>query len=88
MIAAAPPTLAHYFAHYAAQHRDTPFLVNGDERLTFGEVYDHGLAVARALVADARGEAGRPGRDRRAQFAELDRGLCRHRLCRAGSRRC
>lgn len=52
MIASAPPSLAHYFAHYAAAHRDTTFLVNGAERLTFGQVYDHGLSVARALVAD------------------------------------
>ncbi len=51
MVASAPPSLAHYFAHYAAQHRDTVFLVNGAERLTFGQVYDHGLAVARALVS-------------------------------------
>ena len=51
VMASAPPTLAHYFAHYAAQHRDTVFLVSGEERLTFGEVHEHGLAVARALVA-------------------------------------
>ena len=52
VIASAPPTLPAYFAHYAAQHRDTVFLVHGEERLTYGQVYDHGLAVARALVAN------------------------------------
>jgi len=35
--AAAPPTLAHYFAHFAGQNQDTPFLIDGDIRLTFGE---------------------------------------------------
>lgn len=52
MIASAPPTLPAYFAHYAAQHRDTMFLVYGEERLTYGEVHELGLAVARGLVAN------------------------------------
>ena len=52
VIASAPPTLPAYFAHYAAQHRDTVFLVHGEERLTYGQVYDQGLAVARGLVAN------------------------------------
>ena len=50
MIAAAPPSLPAYFAHYCAQHGDTVFLVDGDERLSFAEVHDHATAVARALV--------------------------------------
>ena len=51
----APPSLAHYFAHFCGQHRDTLFLVDGDARLTFGEVYDaarhvaHGLATTHGL---------------------------------------
>ena len=49
-IAAAPPTLTGYFAHFCAQHRDTEFLVAGDERLTFGQVYDAATRVAHALV--------------------------------------
>ena len=49
-IAAAPPTLTGYFAHFCAQHRDTEFLVAGDERLTFGHVYDAATRVAHALV--------------------------------------
>jgi acyl-CoA synthetase (AMP-forming)/AMP-acid ligase II len=49
-IAAAPPTLTAYFAHFCAQHRDTEFLVAGDERLTFGQVHDAAARVAHALV--------------------------------------
>ena len=49
-IAAAPPTLNAYFAHFCAQHRDVEFLVAGDERLTFGQVYDAATRVAHALV--------------------------------------
>ena len=46
----APPSLAHYFAHFCAQHRDALFLVDGDQRLTFGEVYDAALRVADGLA--------------------------------------
>jgi hypothetical protein len=42
----APASLAHYFEHWCAEHRDTCFLVDGDIRLTFGETY----AAARALA--------------------------------------
>ncbi|MBB4617612.1 class I adenylate-forming enzyme family protein [Sphingomonas abaci] len=49
--AIAPPSLAHYFAHYAQEHRDTCFLVAGEERLTFGEVYGVAAEIARSLVA-------------------------------------
>ena len=52
MIAAAPPTLPPYFAHYCAEHGDKVFLVDGDERLSFAQVHDAALGVARALVAD------------------------------------
>jgi acyl-CoA synthetase (AMP-forming)/AMP-acid ligase II len=57
-IAAAPPSLAHYFAHFCAQHADVTFLVAGEERLTFGQVYDQAGGVARSLVAQgiARGD--------------------------------
>ena len=49
-IAAAPPSLAAYFAHFCAQHADVPFLVSGEERLTYGEVHAEATRVARALV--------------------------------------
>ncbi|KQS48051.1 MULTISPECIES: class I adenylate-forming enzyme family protein [unclassified Sphingomonas] len=49
-IAAAPPALSYYFAHYANEHRDAVFLVSGDERLTFGKVYAAAERTARALV--------------------------------------
>ena len=50
VIAVAPPSLPAYFAHYCAQHRDVVFLVAGAERLTYGEVYDAAVKVARALT--------------------------------------
>jgi acyl-CoA synthetase (AMP-forming)/AMP-acid ligase II len=50
--AAAPPTLAHYFAHFANQNKDVPFLVDGDIRLTFGETYAAATCVAESLVHD------------------------------------
>ena len=55
----APPSLAHYFAHFCNEHKDTPFIVDGDLRLTFGEVYDaashvaHGLAETHGLSRTA-----------------------------------
>ena len=48
----APPSLAHYFAHYCNEHKDTPFLVDGDTRLTFGQAYAAARCVAASLVAD------------------------------------
>ncbi|WP_369026275.1 class I adenylate-forming enzyme family protein [Qipengyuania sp. RANM35] len=51
----APPSLAHYFAHFCNEHKDTVFLVDGDMRMTFGEVYAaarhvaHGLATIHGL---------------------------------------
>ncbi|MGL4313827.1 MAG: class I adenylate-forming enzyme family protein [Sphingomonas sp.] len=50
-IAAAPPALSYYFAHFCAEHAEKEFLVAGEERLTFAEVHDIALSVARALVA-------------------------------------
>ena len=51
MIAAAPPTLIGYFAHFCAQHGDADFIVDGDERLSFAQVYAAATDVAHALVA-------------------------------------
>jgi acyl-CoA synthetase (AMP-forming)/AMP-acid ligase II len=48
--AAAPPTLAHYIAHFANQNKDVPFLVDGAVRLTFGEAYAAATCVAEGLV--------------------------------------
>lgn len=47
----APPSLAHYFAHYCNEHADLTFLVDGDTRLTFGETYAAAQAVAAGLVS-------------------------------------
>ena len=46
----APPSLAHYFAHFCNQNKDALFLVDGDQRLTFGEVYALAAKVADGLV--------------------------------------
>jgi len=48
--AMAPPTLAHYFAHFCNEHKDVPFLVDGSTRLTFGEAYAAATCVAEGLV--------------------------------------
>ena len=50
MIAAAPPALSYYFAHFCAQHGDATFLVAEDERISFAQAYAHARAVAGALV--------------------------------------
>ena len=34
----APPTLAHFFEHYCAQHGDAEFIVDGEMRLTFKQI--------------------------------------------------
>ena len=50
MIAAAPPTLIGYFAHFCAQHGDADFLVDGDERMSFAQAHAAARQVAHALV--------------------------------------
>jgi acyl-CoA synthetase (AMP-forming)/AMP-acid ligase II len=60
-IAAAPPSLAHYFAHFCAQHAEVTFLVAGEERLTFGQVYDQAGGVARWMAAQGIGRGDRVG---------------------------
>ncbi|MGN6279510.1 MAG: class I adenylate-forming enzyme family protein [Sphingomonas sp.] len=50
IIATAPPALPQYFAHFCQVHADVTFLVSGEERLTFGEVYDQAKKVAAALT--------------------------------------
>ena len=59
LFAAVPQTLPQYFAHYAAEHAAATFLVSGEERLTFAEVYAQAQGVARALAGGfgiARGD--------------------------------
>ena len=60
-IAASPPSLAHYFALFCSQHADVTFLVAGEERLTFGQVYDQAGGVARWLVAQGIKRGDRVG---------------------------
>ena len=45
----APPTLAHFMAHFSNVHKDAVFIVDGDRRMTFGEVY---AAATTMAVAD------------------------------------
>ncbi|MDE2437603.1 MAG: acyl--CoA ligase [Sphingomonadales bacterium] len=47
----APPTLVHYFAHFCAEQGDKPFLVEGDVRMSFAQVYAAARVVAGGLVA-------------------------------------
>ncbi|MEM7779524.1 MAG: class I adenylate-forming enzyme family protein [Pseudomonadota bacterium] len=53
-----PPTLAHYFAHFCNEHKDVPFIVDGDIRLTFGESYAAAVCVAESLVTEHGVEKG------------------------------
>ncbi len=46
----APPTLAHFFAHFCNENKDVPFLVDGELRLTFGDTYAAAVCVAEGLV--------------------------------------
>ncbi|WP_428682924.1 class I adenylate-forming enzyme family protein [Sphingopyxis sp.] len=49
-IANAPTNLADYVAFFAAQHGDATFLVEGNERLSFRQVYAAARQVAAGLV--------------------------------------
>jgi acyl-CoA synthetase (AMP-forming)/AMP-acid ligase II len=51
MLAAAPPAMSHYFAHFCAQHGDAEFLIDGDIRLSFAETYAASKRVAQGLIA-------------------------------------
>jgi len=53
-----PPSLAHYFAHFCNEHKDVPFIVDGDLRLTFGETYQAAVCVTESLVNDHGVEVG------------------------------
>ena len=46
----APPSLAHFFAHFCKENEDVPFIVDGELRLTFGETYAAAVCVAEGLV--------------------------------------
>lgn len=53
-----PPSLAHYFAHFCNEHKDTDFIIDGDLRLTFGQTYQAAVCVAESLVNDHGVEVG------------------------------
>ena len=46
----APPSLAHYFAHFCNEHKDLTFLVDGGVRLTFGQAWAAASCVAHGLA--------------------------------------
>jgi acyl-CoA synthetase (AMP-forming)/AMP-acid ligase II len=46
-----PPALPQYLAYFSMQHAEKEFLVDGDVRLTFGEVYAAAREAAGGLVA-------------------------------------
>jgi acyl-CoA synthetase (AMP-forming)/AMP-acid ligase II len=50
LLKAAPASLAAMFEATCAQHGDTPFLVDGDVRLSFAQTYTAARAVAGGLV--------------------------------------
>jgi acyl-CoA synthetase (AMP-forming)/AMP-acid ligase II len=50
MIKAAPTNLADYFAAFCAQHGDTVFIVDGEQRLSFKDIYAAARVVAGGLV--------------------------------------
>ncbi|HQS70688.1 MAG: AMP-dependent synthetase [Novosphingobium sp. 28-62-57] len=50
MIAAAPPHLPAYFAYFCATHGDKTFIVDGETRLSFADVYKAARHVAGGLV--------------------------------------
>ena len=47
----APSNVSDFFAFFSAQHADKEFLIDGDIRLTFGEVYAAARTLAGGLVA-------------------------------------
>ena len=49
-VAAAPPHLNAYFAHFCAQHGDADFIVDGEERISFTQAYAAATDVAHELV--------------------------------------
>ncbi|MGV3510488.1 MAG: class I adenylate-forming enzyme family protein [Novosphingobium sp.] len=58
MIAAAPPHLPAYFAYFSATHGDKTFIVDGDTRLSFADVYKAARHVAGGLVEGLKLQKG------------------------------
>ncbi|MEM6494143.1 MAG: class I adenylate-forming enzyme family protein, partial [Pseudomonadota bacterium] len=58
--AGAPPTMAHFIAHFCTQseHKYAEFLIDGDVRLTFAQVYSAAACVAEGLVTKHGVEKG------------------------------
>ena len=54
----APPSVVHYFAHFCNEKKDETFLVEGDQRMTFGEVWHAATHVAHSLATEHGIEKG------------------------------
>ncbi|MCW1383151.1 acyl--CoA ligase [Novosphingobium sp. KCTC 2891] len=50
MIAAAPPSIPAYLAHYCHEHADKEFIIDGDLRLTYAQIYAAAREVAGGLI--------------------------------------
>ncbi|MBX7487138.1 acyl--CoA ligase [Qipengyuania sp. GH25] len=46
----APPSVVHYFAHFCNEKKDDTFIVDGDIRMTFGEIWHAASHVAHGLA--------------------------------------
>ena len=46
----APPSVVHYFAHFCNEKKDDTFIVDGDVRMTFGEIWHAASHVAHGLA--------------------------------------
>ena len=54
----APPSVVHYFAHFCNEKKDETFLVEGGQRMTFGEVWHAATHVAHSLATEHGIEKG------------------------------
>ena len=54
----APPSLAHFFAHFCNEKKDELFIVDGEMRLTFGEIWHAATHVAHGLATEHGIEKG------------------------------
>ena len=54
----APPSVAHYFAHFCNEKKDELFIVDGEMRMTFGEIWHAASHVAHGLATQHGVEKG------------------------------
>ena len=54
----APPSVVHYLAYFCNEKKDETFIVEGDQRMTFGEVWHAATHVAHSLATEHGIEKG------------------------------